>query len=270
MIRTSIALTVALAALLIATDPVAAQTPSPVPFQGFTGIGSLALRAQVNGLPIEEDASIAVMSAAHRVRLDLLTLTAAAGAPQGSDIASHFLQVPITLVYDQGSNTMTLWSAKKRVYYQTKLHGKYTVKSPSKPAPESGPKPKFAPIDQVLHAMKSLTEYDTFNQTLALVGHQPINGHTASLFHFVTQSQKHGGKPQTVTGDLALADDLSGIPLRFWVTIAGTADAGVKLDLLSASLTPPAASAFAIPAGYQKVSSPMQVLGAAMPARKAR
>ncbi len=257
MIRYSIGTALALAIALCAGSPAPAQTatpaPSPTPFQGFTATGTLAVQAQVSGAPVNVDARVAVMTKAHRIRMDVLHLEMSAGDPSASAMSALLPRGTITMVYDQPSTTMTIWSEQKRVYYQMKLHST----SIRKPAPNHT---SSSQIDQFLGATKTLTEYDVLSQTLTLVGHLPVNGHTASMMHFTIQSQKHGGKLQDLSGDLAFADDLSGIPVRFWITAKGAFNGSTKLDLLSASTTPPNNSVFAVPAGYKKVDKILEVL----------
>jgi len=127
-------------------------------------------------------------------------------------------------VYDRNTKTTTVWSDQKREYYQSKNAPKHKATAAQKPQ-----QPAVSPIDQILKATHSTTEYDTFSESLNLTGHQTINGHMSSVFHLTMQTQKHGGPLRDLTGDMAFADDLSGIPVRFWVTMKGAVDGAVKL-----------------------------------------
>ncbi len=60
---------------------------------------------------------------------------------------------------------------------------------------------------------------------------------------------------------MAFADDLSGIPVRLWLTSKGEFIGVLKLDLLSASAEAPDASVFKVPAGYKKVEYLMELFG---------
>ncbi|MEO6912552.1 MAG: hypothetical protein ABI182_00850 [Candidatus Baltobacteraceae bacterium] len=268
MIRFSIGAAVAFVLALFVNGHALAQTPaptpSPTPLQGFSAIGTLTLQAEVPGAPMNFAAEIAVMSKARRIRLDVLHAKVVGSAPAGSTTMAQVLpRGTITLVFDQRSQTFTIWSEQKRVYYQMKMHtfpGRKAV-----PNPKAAPTPSASPIDQLLRATKTITEYDVFNESLALVGHQHVNGHAASLFHFTFQSQKHGDKPADISGDLALADDLSGIPVRLWIAVKAPVAADLKLDLLSATTTPPTDSAFAVPVGYKKVDHILKVLANTSP-----
>lgn len=206
-------------------------------------------------------AEIAVMTKSRRVRFDVLKF-ASTGTDKGTnDVVSHFLPTgAISIVFDQQTRVFTMWSEQKREYYQSK-----TASTPKpKPAPKATPAPSIeSPVDQVLKAMRAVTEYDSFTETLSLVGHQPVNGHTASVYHLTMQGQKHGGKPYDFTSDMAFADDLSGIPVRMWFVSKGAYDGSMKLDLLSASTAVPDPNVFTVPGGYKKVTSLMELFSTA-------
>ncbi|GAC1356183.1 MAG: hypothetical protein NVSMB31_16800 [Vulcanimicrobiaceae bacterium] len=247
-----------------AATPAPASSPTPAavrpstPFSAFSGKGTLAVEAMVSDSPLKLGVEIAVMYGTHKLRVDLLHLDMSGNSPSTGAMMTQLLpQGTITLVYDQKTGTATLWSEQKHLYYQTKVGN---VRHASKPTPHPT-EPQVSPLDQILHATKTITEYDLFNQSISLVGHQAVNGHMSTLFRYTQQSQKHADKLQDVSGEVALADDLSGIPIRFWATAKGKYDGSVKLDLLSASLAQPAASVFAIPRGYKKVKEIMELLG---------
>lgn len=272
MTRNFIAGAVFFAAAVLTVFPAHAQTAppaptaSPAPIRGFSATGTLAVDAQMSPGPIHFDATVGVMNGGRKVRIDLIHI-AMSGADSGAGaMMANFLPGGVvSVVYDQSAGTMTIWSVQKRLYYQTKISAFTPKPSKTKAAPKKAAA-NNSPIDSILRGTKSFTEYDTFTQSLSLVGHQPINGHTSSVFHFTMQAQKHGGKLQDTSGDLAFADDLSGIPVRFWIDTKGEVSASMHLDLTSASLQQPPASAFAVPAGYKKARSPMELLGSSTPA----
>lgn len=260
MIRLSIA-TVVFAAALFLGIPALAQTsapsPSPTPLAGFSARGTLSVAVNLPGAPtpVGMSAEIAVMAKARRVRVDVLKFASTSADKGSSDMVSHFLPTgAISVVFNQDTRTLTLWSEQKREYYQSKTTPAAKTKPTATPAPSTQ-----SPVDQILKVMRSVTEYDSYTETLTLVGHQPVNGHTSSVFHLTIQSQKHGGKLQNISSDMAFADDLSGIPVRMWLTSTGQYDGNVKLDLLSAAADVPDPSVFAIPAGYKKVASLMEL-----------
>jgi len=195
VIRYSITAAVAFALSFLAIVPALAQTATPsatpTPFQGFSARGTLAVETQVSGSPIKLGAEVAVMSSMQRVRIDVLRLDMSGNDASAGATTSQFLpQGTIALVYDQSSRTMTFWSEQRRVYYQTNMGiapkpkaspaSKPTTAAQPKPTTTAAPKPTAtpsSPIDQLLRATKSITEFDVLNQSLTLVGHQPLNGH---------------------------------------------------------------------------------------------
>lgn len=265
---------VALAAALLAPistpaeAPTSAKSPTPAPtsapFQGFSARGTLVAAALVNGSTVKLGAEVAVASSRQRTRVDLIHLELSGNdASANAQFAQFLPHGTMTLVYDQRSQTTMIWSEQKHLYFQTKMS---TAPKPKPtPAPKATVEPKSttpppSPLDQLLRASKAISEYEVLNQTLTLVGHQSINDHTSAVLHFTLQSQKHGGKLQEVSGDLALADDLFGIPVRLWVTAKGEHEGSVKLDLVSASAASPDAGVFVVPAGYKRVTDFTQLI----------
>ena len=203
------------------------------------------------------NAEMAVMAKAHRIRVDLLKFASTTPEKDSSDMIGHFLPTgAIAVVYNQDTRGFVLWSEQKREYYQSQRMAK--PKAQQKPQAAS---PKASPLNQIMKALRSVTEYDSFNESLNLLGHQPINGHIASVYHMTVQMQKHGGNPVDISTDTAFADDLSGIPVRMWLTSKGEYDGAIKIDLLSASTDVPNMAVFNVPAGYKKVSSLMEIFG---------
>lgn len=252
-------------AALFISSPAVAQTatpsPSPTPLAGFSAHGTLAVSVNLAGAPapIGLNAEVAVMAKARRVRLDVLKFASTAIEKGSSDMVSHFLPAgAISIVYDQNAHLMTIWSEQKHEYFQSKN----VAKQKKKPTPKTATS-QMSPMDHIMKALRSVTEYDSFTETLTLVGHQPVNGHTSSVFHLTIQSQKHGGKLHDISSDMAFADDLSGIPVRLWLTSKGEYDGTLKLDLLSASTDLPDPSVFNVPAGYKKVASITEVFAKA-------
>lgn len=260
MIRSFIALAFGLAvfsAPVQAQTPAASPTPKPTPFSGFSAHGTIAAHAQIGGSPIAFGTEIAVASSERRVRIDLLRVSFSGDSPSMNAMIARSLPTsPVALVYDQAARTATVWSEATRTYYRTIVHmpsGKHPS-SPKETVTDS-------PIDQFLRATKSLTEFDTLNQAVTLVGHQPVNGHLSTVLHVTLESQKHGGKLQHIGADLALADDLSGFPIRLWMTGKGEFEGDLKIDLATASFARPDPSVFKVPSGYKRVDSFMLLFG---------
>jgi len=244
-----------------APSPSPSSSVSPTPLAGFSARGTLSLTVNLANMPFPMgvNAEVAVMAKARRVRVDLLKF-ASTGAEKGSSaMVSHFLPAgAITVVYNQDTRTFVLWSEQNREYYQSKRSPTPKAKHP----PKAAPAPEF-PVNQIMKTLRSITEYDSFNETLSLVGHQLINGHTSSVYHMTLQSQRHGGKPLDISTDTAFADDLSGIPVRLWLVSKGEYDGALKIDLLSASTDVPNRTVFNVPTGFKKASSIMEIFAKA-------
>ncbi len=264
MNRYSVVVTVLLSAACLGSSPVFAQTapsPSPTPLAGFSARGTLSLAINLPKVPspLGVSAEIAVMAKAHRVRVDLLKFASTTTEKGAIDMVSQFLPTGgITVVYNQDTRTFALWSEQKRAYYQSQRAA--TSKAKQKPKADSE---TSSPLNQIMKALRSVTEYDSFNETLSLVGHQPINGHTSSMYHMTLQSQKHGGSPLDISTDMAFADDLSGIPVRLWLISKGEYEGALKIDLLLASADVPDITIFNVPPGYKKAASVMEIFGKA-------
>ena len=261
MTRTSLCVLALISALFFCVPALAQNAtplpaPSPMPLAGFSAHGTLAVDANMMNSPISVNAECAVWARSRLVRFDVLKFAASSATQAANPMVNQFLPTgTISIVYDQNTRVTTMWSDIKREYYQSKA----AAPSP-KPKAAATPKPsEESPMDQFLRATRAITTYDTFSTSLALVGHQPINGHTSSLFHMTIQAQKHGEKLRDVSGDMAFADDLSGIPVRLWITSKGEYDGTVKLDLTSASTDAPDPSVFRVPSGFKKVATMMEL-----------
>lgn len=252
------------ACLLIAAAPTPTPSPSPA-LTAFSSTGRLVSKATIGERTVNIEADVAAWRRAGFLRIDLQKLNVSAEDPSSSAILSQLVPSGgITVLFDQRTQMLTLWSAQTRTYYRTKVS--FTGPKPKpKPTPKSkaSPNPKASPpslLSRILEAANSMTQYDVYRQTFELAGHQPVNGHMASVFHFTSKTQKHGGKLQQATGDLALADDLSGIPVRFALEATGNVAGNVNIDLLSISTSTPDAKLFALPAGYKQVKTFFEVL----------
>lgn len=256
------------ASLLIAAAPSPSPTPSPVPsvtpatprpaLTAFSSTGRLVSKATLGEKTFNVDADVAAWRRGGSLRIDLQKLTISTADPASSAMISQLLPSGgITVLFDQRTQMLTLWSAQTRTYYRTKVN--LTVPKPkATPKPKGSPSPKASPpspLSRILDVTNSMTQYDVYSETVELTGHHPVNGHMASVFHFSSKTQKHGGAMQQSAGDLALADDLSGIPLHFSVEATGNVAGTLSIDLLSISTATPDAKLFALPAGYKQVKS---------------
>ncbi len=231
-----------------------AATPTPQALAPFTAAGSLSVNAKR-----EPDKTAAFQTAVRvlhrdtRWRIDVSNMTATASDPKTNAAAAQFLpKGTISLIIDPAKKLITTWSSMHALYFQTKMALPPAAKKKTTQATQS-------PLD----ALNSLTQYDVLSESFALIGHQPVNGRTASVYHFTAQTQKHGGKPLNVTAGLALADDLHGVPIHLDFTASDTASAQsatVQIDLTAISLTAPEDALFHPPAGYKKTAQPLAVL----------
>ncbi len=209
------------------------------------------------GNPMSLTANADAMGSKRRFRLDLLGVALTSRDPKMQAAATKYLpQGTITFVYDSG--TLMLWSDRKRVYYVSKGG----LQAPrTRPTPAKSPSPAPAsPFGGILTLTRSVTQYEMFSQSVNLVGHRPVNGHMSTVFHFEQHSKKRGETPLQMTGDIAFADDMSGIPVRLWTNMKYIFDGSFKLDLTDVSTTPPDARVFSVPRGYRKVGSFVDVL----------
>lgn len=235
--------------------------PSATPITAFSGTGRLTAQAVATGKTIGAQADVAVWARPGFVRFDLQKLSLSSADPSSSALLTQLLPTGgVTAVFNQKTQMVTIWSSQTQSYYSTKLAFPH-------PKPAASPKPKAkatpapgSPVTSIFKALDSMTQYDVYSSSFELTGHQPVNGHMASLFHFVSKTQKHGAKLETVNGDLALADDLSGIPLQLAVDASGSTNGNLKIDLLTFHTATPDMKLFAVPAGYKKAKSILEVV----------
>jgi hypothetical protein len=241
----------------------AAPTPSPAPaavpaaaakakpLAPFSAAGTLNLGGESSGKTMTFHTDMRVLHRDTRWRIDVSNVTANASDPNANSMMAAFLpKGTISLLIDPGKKLITMWSTMHPLYFQTKMA---LPTSKTKTTHASG-----SPFD--LNGLSSLTQYDVMNDTFSLTGHQTLNGRMASLFHFTSQTQKHGGKLEDVSGDLALADDLAGVPIHLALTAKGGLNGTMAIDLTSVSSGAPAANMFAPPAKYKKTTQPFEVL----------
>lgn len=249
--------------MLIAAAPTPTPTPARPTLTAFSSTGRLVAKATVSEKTVNIQADVATWRRGGLLRVDLQKLAVSAADPASNAMLSQMIPAGgITAVFDQRTQMLTLWSTQTRTYYRTKVN--FTAPKPkATPKPKASPSPKASPasvLSRILDATNSMTQYDVYSETVELTGHQPVNGHMASVFHFSSKSQKHGGKLQQASGDLALADDLSGIPVRFALEATGNVAGNVNIDLLSISTSTPDANLFVLPAGYKQVKNFLDVL----------
>lgn len=252
MKRLPLAVIVAACTLVAATPPATVTVTLPA----FSATGTMVAKGtSPDGKNGTLQTQMRVLHRDKRWRIDLLQIAATADDPMMNAFAQLLPKSALTFVADPAAKTLTIWSGAHPLYYQTAL----AIPKPH-PSPHSSASP--TPVwDNVMKQLNSMTQYDAFNESFTLTGHQTVNGHMASVYHFTSQMQKHGAKPQTTTGDVAFADDLSGLPLHLTADFKGDAAANVAIDLTQVSKEAPAAAQFVPPAGYKRTTNLGAVLG---------
>ncbi|MBV9276639.1 MAG: hypothetical protein JOZ97_00225, partial [Candidatus Eremiobacteraeota bacterium] len=114
----------------------------------------------------------------------------------------------------------------------------------------------------MLQILKSIKDYSVYDMSARLGGHGNVNGHAATTIQYSIRTQKRGGALSTMSGDIALADDAQGLPVRITSAMRGkNFNGSFRLDFSSLSASAPDASAFAVPAGFTQTSDPSQIFG---------
>lgn len=246
----SSALTIAAAP---APRPAPSQTATPNPLTSFSAAGWLSLKA----VSREKIASLrAVIRVSHEhllTRIDLGNVNATANDGKG-EVAQPFPSGTLTIVIDQGKRIFTLWSSRRPLYYESALTPSMSV--------------SISNATNVVSEMSAFTKFQLLSFSLNLIGHQPIDGHAASVFEIDSKVQKQGGKIQNTIGHVALADDLSGLPIHADVTIGAGEPSTVtmQMDLTAISTGAPALSQFMVPKAYKRTKRMLQILMALAPA----
>ncbi|HEY9180909.1 MAG TPA: hypothetical protein VIO32_09325 [Candidatus Baltobacteraceae bacterium] len=240
----------------------ASPSPSPRPaLTAFSGTGRLTSQVEFTGKSMGLQADVAMWARPGLVRLDLQKMALSSQDPSQNALLTQLLPTGgVTALFNLKTQMMTVWSSQSHSYYTSTLNLLRPKSKPSgKPKPKATPAPN-SPMNAFLKGLDSMTQYDVYSETIELTGHQPVNGHMASVFHFISKTQKHGGKLETINGNLALADDLSGIPLQLALDATGSMTGTMKMDLLTFAPSTPALSLFSVPAGYTKAKSILDVV----------
>lgn len=233
----------------------AAAAPAAKPMPPFSATGSLRADVQASAKSGTFETDIRVLHAGSRTRADLLKIVLSTSDPNGNAMLAQMVPKGVlSIVVNQSTNAYAVWSSRHSLYF----HGTFAL-------PHAAPKNKTSkraasPWTNVLKGLNALTQYDVLNNTFSLAGHQAVNGRPASLFRFTSQTQKHGGKLEDVTGELALADDLSGIPIHFKADATGPIAGGVQIDLASIVTGTPNPALLAPPRGYKRTKNFMEIL----------
>lgn len=226
------------------------------PPTGFSAQGNVVAQALFGGMTINLGADIALLSRGQQFRVDVSHLSVPGSDATINALLSQFLpQGAFTVVLDRATRTTTIWSAEKKKYY---------VMSPTN-APTSAPQPPNpAAVGSILQSLKSIKDYAIYEMSARLNGKGNVNGHPVTTLQYSIRTQKRGGALSTLSGEVALADDQQGLPVRVTSTVRGKNIGGsFRLDFRTLTAAAPDASSFAVPDGFTKASDPSQIFGGA-------
>lgn len=235
-----------------------ADQPAPA---GLSAHGTIVVQATVNGSKLNLGGNIAMMTRGKQLRLDLIKL----GVP-GTDatlnalITSFLPQGGVTLLLDQGTGAMTIWSDVKKKYYVFKAG----TATPA-PQPTASAEPNFGTsIVEMLETGKFFKDYAVFSESLQLGARSTVNGHPASNVHLTLRSQKRGGKLSDTTADIALAEDQQYLPVRIAASVKPQ-NMAARIDFTQISAASPDPAQFVVPSGYAQASDPSEIFGTVLP-----
>jgi hypothetical protein len=254
----------ACAALVLTAPPLLGATPIP----GLRATGTLVVRANVQGAPVNVGGNVALYHKGSLYRLDVLSLGFPGTSGDLSALAATLIGPGgVSALYDGATGALTAWSNANRTYYTE------TPARPPSPAPGTsaaaagvasmGPSPTSGDPLSALAGVASMLR-DVQTATIQLVGHGTVNGHPATNLDFQLKRLRPAKPLENYHAQLALADDLSGFPLQITIQIvppSANAFGGVaKLDLTSVEPANPGDDMFVVPQGYARVDSIAGVL----------
>jgi hypothetical protein len=250
---------IALAAFLTMPATVGAADVSALS-GGIHATGTIVVQTNISGAPITIGGNIALYRRGNFYRLDLLSL-AFPGTSSAMSAAAGALLAPggATVIYDGTSGALSAYSNANRSYYSE------APKTPParNPVPSGGALPVASdPLDTLAGVARQLRDVQT--ASLQLTGRGTTNGHPVANIDVLLRRQLPGKPQESYHATFALADDLDGFPVEILLSITPPTpnDLGgnMRLELLSVVPEVPADSAFAVPAGYTRVSSIGDVL----------
>ena len=260
---------VLLCLLFISAASARAQDSSAL--QGFSGRGNVVIQAVFGGIKINLGADIGLMMRGQETRVDVSRFSVPGSDPTMGALIQQFLpQGAFTAVIDRATHTVTLWSNDRRMYYVHELNSASTGTTSSNSAAGSAVGAVFdVQAGGLLSILKSIKDYSLYDMSAHLSGKGNLNGHPVTTLQYSIREQKRGGALSSLSGDMALADDVGGLPVRITSAMRGkNFNGSFRLDFSSLSAAAPDASAFAVPAGFTQTNDPSQIfgnLGSALP-----
>jgi hypothetical protein len=248
----------ACAALLLASPSLLGATSIP----GLRASGTLVVRANVQGSPLNVGGNVAMYHKGSLYRLDVLSLGFPGTSGDLSVLAATLIAPGgVSALYDGATGAMTAWSNGNRTYY-TETPAKPQTPPTAAAAGASSPAASGDPLGALAGIASVLR--DVQSATIQLVGHSAVNGHPATNLDLQMKRQRPGKPLENYHAQVALADDLAEFPVQITIqSVPATTNAfggTAKLDLTSIQADTPDDSLFVVPQGYTRVDSIAGVL----------
>jgi hypothetical protein len=229
---------------------------------GLRASGTLVVRANVQGAPVNVGGNVALYHKGSLYRLDVLSLGFPGTSGDLSALAATLIGPGgVSALYDGATGALTAWSNANRTYY-TETPARPAAPASAAAAAANAPAASGDPLGALAGVASALR--DVQSATIQLVGHSTVNGHPATNLDLQMKRQRPAKPLENYHAQLALADDLSEFPVQITIEIVpATTNAfgGVaKLDLTSIQADNPDDSLFVVPQGYTRVDSIAGVL----------
>jgi hypothetical protein len=250
----------AFVAASLAAIPASAQNP-PQPDVGYVGTGDALIQSTLAGAPLTFSASVAFEERGSRVRLDILSL-ALQGNTSGltGALATQLFPVGgLTVVYDRSTSTYTVWSAARHAYF---IGGGPSATPTAAPTPTPSA-PPHGDLFGLFGPLRSLKDDQTLSLSVALTGHATLFGHPVSNVHYAFVRTTFAGDTMDVHGDLAVAEDLNGVPLQLTASAVskGFPQSSLRIELPQLAKRLPPDADFIPPPGYARVTNIGDAIG---------
>ena len=244
--------------LLSATAASAQETSS-----GFSAQGRAVAQLLISGMGLNMGADISLFSRGQQFRVDFSHLSAPGTNPLINALVQQFMpQGSFTIVLDRAAKTATLWSADKRLYYVNSTSRSAGTSGNETPSSVATGVIADAQVGTVVQFLKSVKDYSIYEMSARLSGRGTANGHPVTIVQYSLRTQKRGGPLSAMSGEVDLADDEQGLPVRLTSAIQGKNIKGsFRFDFSQVSAVAPNPSSFAVPAGYTQTNDPAQILG---------
>jgi hypothetical protein len=256
----ALAFGIAFVAASLAGIPAGAQNP-PQPEVGYVGPGDAQIQSMLAGAPLTLAANVAFEERGTRVRLDILSvgLQGNTSGLTGMMATQLFPAGGFTIVYNRSDSTYTVWSAARHAYF---IGG---GPNPT-PTPTPAPSPSATPrgdLFGLFGPLRSLKDDRTLSLTVALTGHSTLFGHPVSNVHYAFLRTTLTGDTMDVHGDLAVAEDLNGVPLQLTASAVakGIPQSSLRIELPQLEKRIPSESDFEPPLGYARVTNIGDAIG---------